>query len=34
LNLKSNHEVEIKSGADNKFDFDIDRYNPKYKKKK
>jgi hypothetical protein len=33
-NLKSNHEVEVKSGVTNKFDFDIDHYNPKYKAKK
>ncbi len=33
-NIRSNHEVEIKSSPPNKFDFDIDHYNPKYKAKK
>jgi hypothetical protein len=33
-NLKSTHEIEVKAGVPNNFDFDIDHYNPKYKPRK
>jgi hypothetical protein len=33
-NIRSNHEVEVKSSPPNNFDFNIDHYNPKYRPKK